>query len=84
MSSVDVQFCRSLLGLVMPEVRKHTTAEQRKTAWTYSYGRDHWEFHGPDGFYWHGSAGNAYDARYHGWSTWLTKMGHDKPTEDVT
>ena len=46
-----------------------------KDAWVWHFHRDHWEFHGPDGFYWHGSADNAYDARAHGWSAWLRKEG---------
>lgn len=26
-------------------------------------------------FYWHGSAGSAYEARYNGWEAYLTKLG---------
>lgn len=47
-------------------------------AWTSHVGRDHWEFHGPDGFYWHGRADNAIDARAKGWSAWLQK---ERPAE---
>lgn len=74
--SMNTAFCRSLLAQVMPDVKKATTVEQRKAAWTYHFGHGHWEFHGPDGFYWHGSADNAYDARFHGWHAWLAKNGH--------
>jgi hypothetical protein len=44
-------------------------------AWVYKVGRDHWEFHGPDDYYWHGGACNAYEARYKGWCAWLRKEG---------
>lgn len=77
-NSLDVAFCRALLAQVMPDVKANTTPAQRKAAWVYGYrvsGRQagSWEFHGPDDFYWHGAAANAYDARYHGWSAWLAK-----------
>ena len=73
MSDINQAFCRSLLSMIMPEVKKVTTAAERKAVWVYRYPRDHWEFHGPNDFYWYGSAGNAWDARYHGWSAWLRK-----------
>lgn len=47
-----------------------TTAAERKDVWVYKFMDDHWEFHGPNGFYWHGSADNAYDARAKGWQAW--------------
>ena len=47
----------------------------RKDAWVYCFGRDHWEFHGPDDYYWHGSASNAADARYKGWMAYLRSKG---------
>ncbi len=70
MASVDVSFCRALLAQVKPDVED---AGKRiiKDAWVWCVGRDHWEFHGPNNFYWNGSAGNAYEARYKGWSEWL-------------
>ena len=73
-------FCRLLLKETMTEVRKHTTAEQRKKAWTYKYDafRDHCEFHGPDGFYWHGTACCLWEARANGWQTWLESKGYVK------
>jgi hypothetical protein len=73
--SINVTFCRSLLGSVMADVRKHTTAEQRRVVWTYHFMRDHWEFHGPGGFYWHGSADGGYDARAKGWAAYLRSKG---------
>lgn len=74
--SLDSDFGRALLAQVMPEVREYTTAAQRKETWTYHFDRDHWEFHGPDKFYWHGSAGSAYEARYKGWCAYLASKGH--------
>jgi hypothetical protein len=71
--NVNIVFCRALLALVMPEVRKATTAKERKDAWVWKYHGDHWEFHGPNNYYWHGSADNAYDARAKGWSAWLER-----------
>jgi hypothetical protein len=47
-------------------------------AWTTNVGRDHWEFHGPENFYWHGRADNANDARAKGWNAWLKK---ERPAE---
>lgn len=59
---------------MLTEVKKHATAEQIKAAWVYHFDRDSWEFHGPDKFYWHGSADNAFDARANGWQAWLDKF----------
>lgn len=50
-------------------------------AWTYHVDRNHWEFHGPDEFYWHGRADNAADARAHGWNAWLREK---RPAEFET
>ena len=74
---INVKFCRALLAAVMADVAAHTTAEQRKIAYVYHFTGDSWEFHGPKGFYWHGSADNAYHARAQGWQAWLRKEGHD-------
>ncbi len=46
-TAVNVAFCRTYLRLVMADVRKYTTPEQRKDAWVWSLGQGHWEFHGP-------------------------------------
>lgn len=74
MTSVDVLFSRRLLGELRAEPNFRKSGKGlMKDAWVWDAGRDHWEFHGPDGFYWHGSAGNAYEARYKGWSAWLDK-----------
>lgn len=70
--ALDVMFCRTLLSMVHKDVKAaHPEINLRKDAWVYNFGRDHWEFHGPNGFYWHGSASNAYEARHKGWSAWL-------------
>jgi len=74
------EFERQLLKAVMVDVRKVTTVEQRKGVETYHFMRDHWEFHGPDGFYWNGSAETGWGARYHGWTAWL-KQNHPSMVE---
>jgi hypothetical protein len=74
MSDIDVAFCRSLLAQIAPEVkaiRPSINVWFGKDAWVIATGRQGWEFHGPDGFFWQGRAANAYDARYKGWSGWL-------------
>lgn len=74
MSDIDVLFGRSLLAQIIPHIRK-AGKRVNKDAWVWHFHRDNWEFHGPDDFYWHGSAGNAYEARYKGWSSWLNSKG---------
>jgi hypothetical protein len=73
---VDLVFCRHLLAQVKPRVQ---AAGKRivRDAWVWCAGRNHWEFHGPDKFYWHGRAANAYDARYKGWCAWLERHRPD-------
>lgn len=67
----DHTFCRLLLA----ETRHSLTAEQRKRlvgSWSYNYaGQRDGEWHGPDGYYWHGSACCAYHARSQGISAWV-------------
>ena len=75
MTDINITFCRNLLTAALADVRKHFPAMRNKDAWVWDAGRDHWEFHGPDEFYWHGRAGNAYDARYKGWMAWLAFKG---------
>jgi hypothetical protein len=75
--SLDSDFGRLLLAQITPTVKDHTTAAQRKAAWTYHFGRGQWEFHGPDHFYWHGRASSAYEARYKGWIAYLESKGID-------
>lgn len=72
-TSADVQFSRGMLRLVLADVKRVTEPQQRKEAWVYMFANDHWEFHGPGKFYWHGRASNAYDARCKGWTAWLER-----------
>lgn len=78
----DHTFCILLLKDVMKQVRKHTTAKERKDAWTWADHRKHFEFHGPDSHYWYGSAHCKWDARAQGWMAWLGKMGFDNEDRD--
>lgn len=77
MADINISFCRALLAQANALVKEHfpETKLRGGDAWTYNLGRDHWEFHGPAEFYWHGSAGNAYEARYKGWMAWLRHRG---------
>lgn len=88
MTDINIAFCRRLLSEITKDLKKHFP-EKRVVidAWVWNAGRDHWEFHGPaltpdaGEFYWHGSASNAYEARYKGWSAWLQAKGIDLDTE---
>lgn len=73
--AINNAFCRSMLREATALVRANFPNVKLREAWTYKFKVGHWEFHGPDGFYWHGSADNAYDARYHGWTAWLRSKG---------
>jgi hypothetical protein len=70
MANINTMFTRTLLSTIVPTVREAGKSPM-KDGWVWNAGRDHWEFHGPDNFYWHGNAGDAYEARYKGWSAWL-------------
>lgn len=74
---INIRFARTLLRLALADVNPLTTVAERKAVWVYDFGRDHWEFHGPNGYYWHGSADNAYAARAQGWSHWLEHLKRD-------
>lgn len=72
--NINIRFSRELLQLVLQDLRAFAPGVRvRKDAWVWHAGRDHWEFHGPDGYYWHGRADNAYEARANGWRAWLEK-----------
>ena len=71
---INIIFCRSLLAKAHALVKETHPQVKLRDAWVWHFHRDHWEFHGPDGYFWHGSADNAYDARYKGWMAWLRKM----------
>lgn len=69
------EFCRLLLKVT----RRDLTPKQReaiKGSWSYMLSDGHGEWHGPDDFYWHGSADCAYDARAKGISAWLDSEQH--------
>jgi hypothetical protein len=84
LQDANVLFCRRLLGMTLDEVRPLTTPAERKRAWVWhSSALDHWEFHGPDGYYWHGRADNAYHARQQGWAAWLEHL-HREHVDMVT
>jgi len=76
----DHVFCRAHLRMVMAEVKKHTTAEERKAAhaWRSGGGRgsmgDNCDFNGPGGFYWWGRKCCVWSARAHGWEAYLDKQ----------
>lgn len=76
---INTAFTRELLKKAHAMVKdaKGDDIHLWKDAWTYHFHGEHWEFHGPDEFYWHGSAGDAYEARYKGWMAWLEKFHPD-------
>jgi len=76
MTDINISFSRALLAQIVPAV-KAAGKRTMKDGWVRNVGRDHWEFHGPGEYYWHGSADNAYEARYKGWSAWLEKSGYE-------
>jgi hypothetical protein len=73
-SPSDAAYGRLMLAEITPDVRKHVPGVRLRDAWVWCAGRDHWEFHYQD-FYWHGSAGSAYEARYKGWDAYLAHLG---------
>jgi len=69
-------FCAVLLKEVHKRVKAfRPSINLVKDAWTWKDDRRHYEFHGPDGFYWYGSAYSKTEARIKGWEAWLRKMG---------
>lgn len=85
MTDINITFSRTLLARAHALVKQHFPKMNLiKDAWTYHFHRDHWEFHGPDSFYWHGSADNAYEARYKGWMAWLRKSGINLDDTPIT
>ncbi len=76
----NLTFSRQLLKEGHALVKKHfPRINVVKDAWTMRL--DHfssqWEFRGPDKFYWHGKADNAYDCRYKGWMAYLQSKGKE-------
>ena len=68
-------FCRGLLKVVRSDLTREQKQKLRGT-WGYVFEgfNDHGEWHGPDGFYWHGSACCVYAARAHGIQAWLESV----------
>lgn len=65
-----------MLKLIHAEVKAAFPAiNVRDDAWVWHFHGDHWEFHGPDNFYWHGTATSAADARARGWCAFLKSKG---------
>lgn len=72
MSNVYLDFDRASLVFVHAAVKNaRPSTKLYKDAWVWYERRGRWEFHGPDKFYWYGSANSAYDARVQGWTAWL-------------
>ena len=86
--SVNTAFSRELLKRVLDDVRAYRTSTGDRfafkitDAWVYKLGRHHWEFHFGM-FYWHGSAGNGYEARAKGWRAWLVAQEGSRHEEDA-
>lgn len=91
MTDINIRFCQLLLKTVHKAVKTklaqlavdHVRLDLLrvnlwKAAWVWRDGRDCWEFHGPDKFYWHGRADNAYEARAKGWQAWLRQFDQDE------
>ena len=76
MTSINTAFGRALLVQAHDLLRKYFPQMKNihMCGWTYKISDGHFEFHYKD-FYWHGNAGNAYEARYHGWLAWMKKQG---------
>jgi hypothetical protein len=75
MSDLNLVFSRLMLKRMHAEVKTYFPSTNLiKDAWVWN-SRRHWEFHGPEKFYWSGRADNAYHARYKGWSAWLQHKG---------
>ncbi len=70
---INTLFCNTLLRRIAQDLKAiDPDLGVRKSAWVINTGfRDHWEFHGPKNYYWHGSATCAIEARCNGWQAWL-------------
>lgn len=81
MNDINIAFSRTLLSVVVADVRKYDSKIQIQKAWVHSTDRRTWEFHGPDKFYTHFRADNAFEARAKGWQAWLRSKGVDRDDE---
>jgi hypothetical protein len=82
--SIDVVLARALLMVCLDELRKFRPHINRTDGWVSKVGPDHWEFHGPAEFYWHGRADNAYEARWRGWLEWLDEQAWQGAVEGAS
>jgi len=66
--SYDIVFSRLMLSDLKDDIKRNHPSFKFKDFWVWNAGRDNWEFHkqGPDKFYWHVRASNAYEARFKG------------------
>jgi hypothetical protein len=73
MQDDNIIFARLILSSIVGDV-KEAGYKINKDAWVWKVGKYQYEFHGPDGYY-NGliTATNAYEARYEGWMTFLSK-----------
>lgn len=68
-------FTRAALAEMHKSVRQHfPSIRPMRDAWTHST-FNQFEFHGPEGFYWHGRAEDGWDARCKGWAAFLASKG---------
>ncbi len=71
-------FNRVYLSTVHAVIRKRFPAiRPMRDAWVIKSGFGQWEFHGPDKFYTHFRAEDAYHARAKGWEAWLARKDED-------
>ena len=73
-ATIDAAFQRLQYAGVARDVKAHDSEIRLRDAWVYHFHGDHWEFHYKD-YYWHGSAGGAFEARAAGWSHYLAAKG---------
>lgn len=76
-------FCRTLLAVVMIDVRKFVSPLTIKQAWAHKTSLGGVEFHinkcktVPGGFYWHGRACCLWEAKAIGWQTYFAHVRGD-------
>ena len=74
--SIDIAFSRELLRHTLEEVREYFPTIKVGDAWVYKTSLNQWEFH-YRGYYWHGRASNAYEARAKGWTAYVAKAADE-------
>jgi len=82
MKNPNIAFCRRVLSKTLKSVKEFDESIDLSKAWVWHFNGDSWEFHGPDNFYFCMRADNAYHARVHGWSAWLTSKRQYIPADD--